>query len=240
MTWAAASLHTWFPSARLARLRGWGVGLRRLILFLSDHTAPAEGWGVPTEDLIRRFQQGQPRAFEALYERFKDMVYRIAFFTTRHSGEAEEAVQETFMDVMRALPDYQIDGPARFETWLYRVTVNRCRSRMRRKRLPTADWDDMEERLERLPSPHAEEDPQRVVLRRERAVALWRTVDALPEGQRVVVLLRYRQGLSYSEIAQVLNIPEGTVKSRLYHAHRTLHDRLPLVAEGLMPAEVEV
>lgn len=238
MTWAAASIRVWFPSVRLGRCRGLLAGLWRLILLLSDKAEPAEGWGVPTEDLIRRFQQGQPRAFEALYERFKDTVYRIAFFTTRHSGEAEEAVQETFMDVMRALPDYQIDGPAKFETWLYRVTVNRCRSRMRRKRLPTADWDDMEERLERLPSPRAEEDPERVMLKRERAVALWRAVDELPEGQRLVVLLRYHQGLSYSEIAQALNIPEGTVKSRLYHAHRKLHDRLELVAGELMPAEV--
>jgi RNA polymerase sigma-70 factor (ECF subfamily) len=195
--------------------------------------------GVSTEDLIRRFQQGQPRAFEALYDRFKDYVYRTAFFVTRNSGEAEEAVQETFLDVLRALPNYRVEGPARFETWLYRVTVNRCRSRMRRKTLPSADWDDIEERLERIPEPHPTHDPEEIALHRERAVELWQSVDALPEAQRIVVLLRYQQGFSYGEIAQTLSISEGTVKSRLYHAHRKLKEQLQS-ENGLVQAEVGV
>jgi RNA polymerase sigma-70 factor (ECF subfamily) len=182
--------------------------------------------GVPTSDLIRRFQSGQPRAFEALYDRFKDTVYRTAFFVTRNSAEAEDAVQETFLDVLRALPNYDVAGPARFETWLYRVTVNRCRSRMRRKRLPTADWDEIEERLERIPEPHPDHNPEEVALDREQAVGLWQAVDTLSEEQRVTVLLRYQQGLSYSEIAETLSISLGTVKSRLYHAHRKLKEQL--------------
>jgi len=194
--------------------------------------------GVPTEDLIRRFQRGQPRAFEALYDRFKDYVYRTAFFVTRNSGDAEEAVQETFLDVLRALPNYRVEGPARFETWLYRVTVNRCRSRVRRKTLPSADWDEFEERLERIPESHPNHDPEGTTLRRERAVALWQAVDGLPEAQRIVVLLRYQQGFSYSEIAQTLGISEGTVKSRLYHAHRKLKERLQLAESKLVQAEV--
>ena len=206
-------------------LRGWyRACVSRVVFFASRNSSNAKG--VPTEDLIRRFQRGQPRAFEALYERFKDYVYRTAFFITRNSGDAEEAVQETFLDVLRALPNYCIEGPARFETWLYRVTVNRCRSRMRRKTLPSADWDDIEERLERIPGAHPNHDPENVTLRRERAVALWQAVDGLSEGHRVVVLLRYQQALSYGEIAQALSISEGTVKSRLYHAHRKLKEQL--------------
>jgi RNA polymerase sigma-70 factor (ECF subfamily) len=182
--------------------------------------------GVPTSDLIQRFQNGQPRAFEALYDRFKDYVYRTAFFVTRSSSEAEDAVQETFLDVLRALPNYDVAGPARFETWLYRVTVNRCRSRMRRKRLPTADWDEFEERLERIPEPNPDHNPERVALGRERALGLWQAVDTLSEEQRVTVLLRYQQGLSYSEIAETLSISLGTVKSRLYYAHLKLKEQL--------------
>jgi RNA polymerase sigma-70 factor (ECF subfamily) len=186
----------------------------------------AKELGVSTEDLIRRFQRGQPRAFEALYDRFKDYVYRTAFFVTRNSGDAEEAVQETFMDVLRALPHYRVEGPARFETWLYRVAVNRCRSRLRRKRIPTDDWNEIEERLERIPETHPSHNPEGVALKQEQAVELWRAVDQLPEPQRAVVLLRYQQGFSYSEIAQALDIKEGTVKSRLYHAHRKLKEYL--------------
>jgi RNA polymerase sigma-70 factor (ECF subfamily) len=180
--------------------------------------------GVPTDDLIRRFQSGQPRAFEALYDRFKDTVYRTAFFITRNGSEAEDAVQETFLDVLRALPNYDVTGPARFETWLYRVTVNRCRSRLRRKSLPTAEWNEIEERLERIPETHP--DPEGIALDREQAVALWQAVDTLPDEQRVTVMLRYQQGLSYGEIAETLGISEGTVKSRLYHAHRRLKEQL--------------
>lgn len=198
----------------------------RVIFFANRVSDNAKAKGVPTGDLIRRFQRGQSRAFEALYDRFKDYVYRTAFFITRNSGDAEEAVQETFLDVLRALPHYRVEGPARFETWLYRVTVNRCRSRMRRKRLPSAEWDDMEERLERIPEKAPQHQPEKETLRQERAVALWRSVDSLPEGHRAVILLRYQQEMSYGEIAQTLGISEGTVKSRLYNAHRRLKGQL--------------
>ena len=217
--------------------RAW---FSHLVFFAGRNSGRSKEIGVPTEDLIRRFQRGQPRAFEALYDRYKDTVYRTAFFVTRSSGDAEEAVQETFLDVLRALPNYRIEGPARFETWLYRVTVNRCRSRMRRKTLPSADWDEIEERLERIPSSHPNHDPEGVALRQERAVALWQAVDRLPEAQRVVVLLRYRQGFSYSEIAQTLSISEGTVKSRLYHAHRKLREQLRSAGGEPVQAEAGV
>jgi len=206
----------------IKRLGRW---LRRIWFALAgERDDPAEG--VPTEELITRFQQGQPRAFEALYDRYKDYVYRVAFYTTRRQQEAEEATQETFLDVLDALPEYDVHGPARFRTWLYRVTVNRCRMRMRGKRhTHTIEWDDVEERLARLPMPNPLQ-PEATVLDRERAAKLWRTVDDLSEAHRLVVLLRYQEDLSYEEIAKVLGIKMGTVKSRLYNAHKKLQRRL--------------
>ncbi len=177
---------------------------------------------VSTTDLIQRHQQGQPGAFDALFERYKDYVYRVAFFVTRNSGDAEEAVQDTFMDVLRALPRYDTAGPARFETWLYRVTVNRCRSRLRRKRLPSADWDDVVELIDRIVNGHPNHQPEGATVSRESKSALWQAVDVLPETHRAVVVLRYQGGLSYDEIAQALEIKVGTVKSRLYNAHKRL------------------
>jgi RNA polymerase sigma-70 factor (ECF subfamily) len=193
----------------------------RWIFAVTGDSRAAQVGGVPTEELIARFQRGQPRAFEALYDRYKDYVYRVAFFITRNCEEAEDAVQETFLDLLKALPNYDVAGPARVETWLYRVTVNRARMRLRRKRLPSEEWDDVEARLERLPSASSER-PEAVLLDRERAGSLWRAVDRLPDVHRVVVLLRYRQGLAYDEIAEVLGLRLGTVKSRLYNAHRKL------------------
>ncbi len=202
--------------------------LCRLLAFAAREEGGA-GQEIPTADLIARFQRGQPRAFELLYDRFRHYVYRIALFITRDEADAEDAVQETFMDVLKALPHYDLNGPARFETWLYRVTVNRCRSRHRRKVLPSEEWDAVEERLERLPLPDLGGDPEGTFLDRERATALWRAVDALTEEHRTVLLLRYQQDLSYEEIAQVLSINVGTVKSRLFNAHR----KLKLGLEGM-------
>jgi len=214
--------HNWIDSLRAPGWRSWLKRLvSRLVLSVAQIVQPDRAPGVPTNELIARFQQGQPRAFEALYERYKDYVYRVAFFITRNRYEAEDAVQETFLDVHRALPRYDVAGTARFETWLYRVTVNRFKMRLRRKRLPTEDWDDISERLERLPTPEAD-NPEAVLLRADQAATLWRLVDALPEEHRAVVALRYLQDLSYQEIAEVLGISLGTVKSRLFNAHKKL------------------
>jgi RNA polymerase sigma-70 factor (ECF subfamily) len=193
--------------------------------------AQLDARSVPTEDLIARYQRGQTAAFSALFNRYKDYVYRIAFLVLRNSGDAEEAVQETFLDLLRALPGYRLEGAARFETWLYRVTVNRCRMRLRGSRPPSADWDELAERLRTADPGH---DPQARVQQSELRQALWRTVDTLADHHRLVVLLRYLYDLPYREIAQVLEISEGTVKSRLHTAHRRLRQQL---AAGEAPQE---
>jgi len=175
-----------------------------------------------TNELIRRYQAGQSDLFEALFDRYKDYVYRVAFGLTRHVEESEEVVQEAFLDVLKALPRYDVEGTARFETWLYRVTVNRCKMRWRRKRLPSADWDEVGEQIVQVPDTSAESDPERVAQEAEQRRTLWQAVGTLQEIYRQVILLRYEQGLSYDEIAQHVGISMGTVKSRLNAAHKKL------------------
>ncbi len=226
MTAFALNTNAYAPGERLTQaLHAAVASVARWVFYVTGNSRAAEIGGVPTSDLITRFQHGQPRMFEALYDRYKDYVYRTAFFVLRHTQEAEEATQETFLDLLKALPAYDVNGPARFETWLYRVTVNRCKMRLRRKQLPSEEWDDVEEQLERLPAPHSER-PEAVFLDRERAAALWQAVDALPDEHRAAVVLRYQQDLSYDEIAQVLGVKVGTVKSRLYNAHQKLKELL--------------
>ena len=186
-------------------------------------TYPFDTRSVPTDDLITRYQRGQAAAFSALFDRYKDYVYRLALVVLRNSSDAEEVVQETFLDLLRALPRYDVEGPARFETWLYRVSINRCRMRLRRRRPPSADWDEM---AEWLASANPRHDPQTTALQGETRQALWQAVDGLPDRHRLVVLLRYLYDLPYQEIADVLEIRLGTVKSRLYTAHRQLRQRL--------------
>ena len=191
---------------------------------------------VATDDLIRRFQRGQPGAFDALFERYKDYVYRVAFFVTRNSGDAEEATQETFLDLLHALPRFKVDGPARFETWLYRITVNRCRSRFRRERPPSADWDELADEL----VAGVNGDPEHSALKRETRDAIWKAVDGLPDAQRQVIALRYLADLAYDEIAEALGISQGTVKSRLFYAHQALQKSLSPVASELVRTGVEL
>jgi len=177
---------------------------------------------VPTDELIRRYQAGQTDLFEALFERYKDYVYRVAFSLTQHVEEAEEVVQETFLDVLKALPRYEAGGPARFETWLYRVTANRCKMRWRRKQLPTADWDEVGERLAEVPDSQTDHNPEEEAQQAETRRAIWRAVGHLKDIYREVIVLRYGQDLSYDEIATALDLNMGTVKSRLNTAHRKL------------------
>jgi RNA polymerase sigma-70 factor (ECF subfamily) len=177
---------------------------------------------VPTDELIRRYQAGQTDLFEALFERYKDYVYRVAFSLTQHVEEAEEVVQETFLDVLKALPRYRTDGPARFETWLYRVTANRCKMRWRRKQLPTADWEEVGERLAEVPDSQTGHNPEEEAQQAETRRAIWRAVGRLKDIYREVIVLRYGQDLSYDEIATALDLNMGTVKSRLNAAHRKL------------------
>ncbi|MBN1641561.1 MAG: RNA polymerase sigma factor [Anaerolineae bacterium] len=181
---------------------------------------------VPTDELIRRYQAGQRDLFDALFDRYKDYVYRVAFSMTRHVQESEEVVQETFLDVLRALPRYEVGGAARFETWLYRVTVNRCKMRWRRKQLPTVDWDEVGEQLAEIPEHRPDGNPEAVVRQGEERRAMWEAVGRLQALYREVIVLRYGEDLSYAEIAARLEISIGTVKSRLNTAHRRLQEAL--------------
>ena len=181
---------------------------------------------VPTDELIRRYQAGQTDLFEAIFDRYKDYVYRVAYSMTRHAEESEEVVQETFLDVLKALPRYRVEGPARFETWLYRVTANRCKMRWRRKQLPTNDWDEVGEQLARVPDRNPDHNPEAVAQRSETRRRIWQAVGRLGDHYREVVLLRYGQGFSYQEIADALSLNIGTVKSRLNAAHSKLRDLL--------------
>ena len=185
---------------------------------------------VSTDELIRRYQAGQTglkeALFEALFERYKDYVYRVAYSMTRHPEEAQEVVQETFLDVLRALPRYRVDGPARFETWLYRVTANRCKMRWRRKRPLLEDWDEVGERLAQVPDERPDHDPEAAAQQADTRRRVWQAVGRLKVIYRTVIVLRYGQDMSYAEIAAALEVSVGTVKSRLYTAHCQLQELL--------------
>jgi RNA polymerase sigma-70 factor (ECF subfamily) len=175
-----------------------------------------------TESLIRRCQRGDQLATEALVRRFHNYVYRLCYLVMRSEQDAEDMTQECFVRACRALPRFEIRPGISFEAWLYRIAVNCCRSRMRRKWYQVLPWPDHPP--PRMSKP--EEQPDHVLLQGEQRNEIMEAIDSLGEKHRLVVIMRYYAGLSNEEIARTLNIPSGTVRSRLHIARRRLREFL--------------
>jgi RNA polymerase sigma-70 factor (ECF subfamily) len=178
----------------------------------------AEQASIDTEDLICRCQRGDQLALGALIRRYQNYVYRLCYLVMRNEQDAEDMTQETFIRACRALPRFEIRQGISFEAWLYRIAVNCCRSRMRRKWYQVLPWPDPAPQL----SIEADEQPDRQVMRGQRRDELLEAIDSLGDKHRLVVILRYYAGLSNEEISQALNVPSGTVRSRLHTARQRL------------------
>jgi RNA polymerase sigma-70 factor, ECF subfamily len=171
-------------------------------------------------ELIEECRRGAPEAFRALFERYKDLVYSIAF---RYSGErsaAEDITQETFLKTLVGIRSFRAESG--LKTWLYRLTVNSCLDQKRRRSRLTPLLD---EALALLP---ATDDLSALdgILRAELSSHVRAAVATLHDEHRMLIVLRYTENLSYDEIAAILGCSGGTVASRLNRAHKVLARRL--------------
>ncbi len=176
-------------------------------------------------ELVAACQRGESEAFRTLFETYKDKVFSIAYRFSGDRSAALDIAQDAFLKLFSRIGDFR--GDSSFETWVYRVVVNSCMDSRRRSRrlLPLADAF-----LERLADSR---DCLADLMRSEMDASVRAAVDHLPPDLRIVVVLRYTEGLSYDEIAQVLACPPGTVASRLNRAHKLLERRLShLVKKG--------
>jgi RNA polymerase sigma-70 factor (ECF subfamily) len=161
--------------------------------------------------IILRAQSGDREAFAILFEQYKNLVYKTAYLMLGDSAEAEDALQEVFVQVYRSLSSFD-PGKAAFTTWLYRVTFNYCLNHRRKRRPFTLPLEDISSALKsEFPSTRLAEEE-----------VLQQAIGNLTDKQRAVVILRYFWDLPYAEIAQILDIPLGTVKSRIDLALKTL------------------
>jgi RNA polymerase sigma-70 factor (ECF subfamily) len=190
--------------------------------------------GLETETLIQRCQQGDKLAVGALVGRYQDYVYRLCYLVMRNEQDAEDMTQETFIRACRALPRYEIRKDISFEAWLYRIAVNCCRSRMRRKWYQVLPWPASAPEFASEP----EEQPDRMVIRDEHRNEILQAIDSLGDKHRLVVILRYYAGLSNEDIARILDIPSGTVRSRLHTARQQLKALLAAHKEQGQPPSV--
>jgi RNA polymerase sigma-70 factor (ECF subfamily) len=183
---------------------------------------------LPDVDAVARARRGDHEAFRVLVERYQGRVYRLALRILRDPETARDAVQEGFLKAYGALDRFE--GRSGFYTWLYRLVFNLCIDMKRRDRSGRhVEWDD-EVASEAEPGPMSAArdlgEPERDVARGELRDAVIRAVAELPEDARRTLLLREVDGLSYAEIAQTLEIPKGTVMSRLHHARRRVRELL--------------
>ncbi len=161
---------------------------------------------VSDEELAKRAAKGDEASFEKLVERYSPRIYSLAYRFLNDKGEAEDAVQEVFIKVYRALPNSRLD--LAFKPWVYRIATNECINRSKRRREPVAG---AAEALEGIPDGAA--SPQDAFLEKELREILMRAIARLPVRYRRVVLLRYLEGFSFREIGEILGIPEGTAKT---------------------------
>jgi len=212
---------------------------------VASSDAAAASAGLSSRDLqehmilVRRCQQGDAAAIELLVRRYQNYVYRLCYLVMRNEQDAEDMTQEAFIRACRALPRFEIREGISFEAWLYRIAVNCCRSRLRRKWYQMVPWQRLGfgERLAASP----EERPERVFLRDEQRSQVLGAINKLGQKHRLVIILRYYADLSNEEIAVVLSIPSGTVRSRLHTARQRLRELLAgmgLVDEEMGPLAV--
>jgi RNA polymerase sigma-70 factor (ECF subfamily) len=165
--------------------------------------------------LVTKARAGDMDAYEVLVRRHRDRIYRISLRMLGNRHDAEDIAQDVMIQVWTALAGFT--GASSFTTWLYRIVVNRCLNQIRRRR-----WT----------RPVLEGDPQPVagaedtVIARQRAGAAMEAIAALPPDQRAVIVLHQLEGLTYREVAAVVNISEDAVRGRLHRARLTLVESL--------------
>jgi RNA polymerase sigma-70 factor (ECF subfamily) len=171
-------------------------------------------------DLVPRIQAGDLGAFEVLYGKYKDELYRTALSITRDRGAAEELLQDCFLRAYDHID--AVDGYPSLRPWLHRIIVNLSYNWAAKKRLHLVSFEEVFDRLLSVPR----SSPERAFERQELLQLVDEAIKALGMPQRVVVILFYLQGFTLDEIAYVLDCPVGTVKSRLHNARRELRSRL--------------
>ena len=173
-------------------------------------------------ELIRKCKAGDARFYEPLVRAYEPSGLRLAAGMLGNLEDARDALQDAFVKAFDALHRFDLRRP--FGPWFFQILRNHCRD-MLRSRQARFKVETLDENLELRPA-DSEKGPERV---RQRAAArdlLWSALERVGDEHREILVLKELQGFRYNEIAQILDIPEGTVASRLFHARRALKDAL--------------
>lgn len=182
------------------------------------------------ERLVELFQAGDSQAFDMLIKRYEAKVYNMALRLTGNRHDAYDLAQEVFLKVYRYLAQFR--SQSTFSTWLYRIVTNSFYDEMRKKKRRPAVAVSLDERIEtsdgeiRRELPSTDSGPEELSLQRELQHLVQQALSSLPEDYRVVLVLRDLEAYTYDEIATVLDLNLGTVKSRISRARLALRKLL--------------
>ncbi|MBB5020170.1 RNA polymerase sigma-70 factor (ECF subfamily) [Chitinivorax tropicus] len=187
------------------------------------------------QQLVERAQHGDKRAFELLVNKYQRKLARLLSRFIRDPSEVEDVTQEAFIKAYRALPTFR--GESAFYTWLYRIGINTAKNylvSMGRRAPVNADVLDDEEEgptlSDRMPDMNT---PETELMNRQIVDTVNQAVEALPDELRTAITLREMEGLSYEDIASIMNCPIGTVRSRIFRAREAIAAQLrPLLDTG--------
>ncbi len=172
--------------------------------------------------VLTRCRAQDPVAFRAFVVRYQNMVFALLSRMLGHSAEVEDLAQETFMRAYRAFPTFELDGAAKASTWLLTIATRLALDSRRKKKLPLLDLDETDVALVAV----APGTPEQSLQHRQLGLALSRVAAALPDDQRAALLLCEVHGLSITEIASALLVPENTAKTRLFRAREKMREAL--------------
>lgn len=184
-----------------------------------------------TEDvdqaLVQRVQQGDKAAFDLLVVKYQHKIVHLVNRYVKDPSEAQDVAQDTFVKAYRALGDFR--GDSAFYTWLYRIAINTAKnyllSRSRRHFDYEIDVQDAEQ-VENAPQLKDIETPENLLMNEQIVAVIKSAIENLPEEMRVAITLREFEGMSYEEIAEAMECPIGTVRSRIFRAREAIDQKL--------------
>ena len=177
------------------------------------------------EELVARSMGGDLDSFNQLVLRWERPIYALAYRVIGREEDARDVAQETFLRAFRALKGFK--GQAKFSSWLYRITLNLCRDWIRReRRTPVVQAPEGVDVIELAGEATPSESIEELVSRREIGRAVGKAMSQLPDEQRTAIILKEYHGLTFQEIADLLDCPLSTVKTRLYQGLTVLRKQL--------------
>jgi len=182
----------------------------------------------PTDaQLVRRVQKGDKGAFDLLVLKYQHKIVNLVMRYVRDPDQALDITQEAFLKAYRALPRFR--GESLFYTWLYRIAVNTAKNYLAAQRRRPMDIElDLQdpEQFDLHAKLRETDTPEGITLRQELSETVQRAIEALPEDLRTAIILRELDGMSYEEIAQTMECPVGTVRSRIFRARDSIGKKI--------------